>query len=230
MATPALIRIEDKLQLIHYAGGIMGCDPKTGDILWTCRAPSAQSSPVFGDGLLYADDGRGGQKGAAIDPTGKGDVSKTHVNWEARVEGAAGSSAIFVDEHIYRSSGRNFIRCWSMKTGELVHEIAAPRITPQRQPHRHAGRPHLLRQPRPELRHQGDAEARGAGDQRPRRRRRLHDAAVSNGPHLHQGELASVVHRQEVKAEKFWASRDSIATHSSKTSCGLDAPRDARIV
>jgi len=93
------------------------------------RTTACQSSPVFGDGWLYADEGSGGQKGAAIDPTGAGDVSKTHVRWESRVEGVAGSSAIYVDGHIYRSSGRNFIRCWSMKTGELVHEISAPRIT-----------------------------------------------------------------------------------------------------
>ena len=127
--TPALIRVKGRLQLIHYSGVIMGCDPTNGLILWTCRAPSGQSSPVFGDGWLYADEGSGGQKGAAIDPTGAGDVSKTHVRWESRVEGVAGSSAIYVDGHIYRSSGRNFIRCWSMKTGELVHEISAPRIT-----------------------------------------------------------------------------------------------------
>jgi outer membrane protein assembly factor BamB len=134
MATPALIRIKDRLQLIHYAGGITGSDPKTGEILWTCKAPSSQSSPVFGDGLLYADAGRGGQKGAAIDPTGSGDVSKTHVKWESRVEGVAGASAIFVAGHIYRPSGPDFIRCWSMKDGEFVHEIKAPRVSPSASP------------------------------------------------------------------------------------------------
>lgn len=134
MATPALLDIKGKKQLIHYANGIMGCDPRTGDVIWTCRAPSSQSSPVFGMGLLYADAGRGGQKGAAIDPTGTGDVTKTHVRWESRVEGVAGSTAIYVDGHIYRSSGQDYIRCWSMKDGELVHEIKASRITPSGSP------------------------------------------------------------------------------------------------
>ena len=94
MATPALIRINDTLQLIHYAGGIQGLDPATGEVLWSCKAPTSQSSPAYGAGLLFADAGRGGQNGAAIDATGKGDVSKTHVKWQARVEGVAGSSAI----------------------------------------------------------------------------------------------------------------------------------------
>ena len=130
MATPALIRIKDQLQLIHYAGGVMGCDPKTGDIRWTCKAPSSQSSPAFGGGLLFVDAGRGGQQGAAIDPTGSGDVSTSHVRWQVRVEPVAGASAIIVDGHVYRASGQNFIRCWSLKDGELVHEIEAPRLSP----------------------------------------------------------------------------------------------------
>ncbi len=134
MATPALIRIQDRLQLIHYAGGIQGIDPATGEVLWSCRAPSSQSSPVYGSGLLYADAGRGGQIGAAVDPTGKGDVSKTHVKWETRVEGVAGSSAIIVGDHVYRSSGQGFIRCWALATGELVHEEKTPRITPSASP------------------------------------------------------------------------------------------------
>jgi outer membrane protein assembly factor BamB len=134
MATPALIRIDGKLQLIHYAGGIQGLDPATGELIWTCRAPTSQSSPCYGGGLLFADAGRGGREGAAIDPTGKGDVSKTHVKWKTEVEGVAGSSAIIVGDHIYRSSGQDFIRCWDVKSGELVDEIRAARITPSSSP------------------------------------------------------------------------------------------------
>ena len=134
MATPAVIRIGDKLQLIHYAGGIQGLDPATGELLWNCKAPSSQSSPVFGNGLLYADHGRGGEIGAAIDPIGKGDLSKTNVKWETRVKGVAGSSAIAVDGYLYRSTGSSLIRSWSLKNGEPVDEINAPRITPSASP------------------------------------------------------------------------------------------------
>jgi outer membrane protein assembly factor BamB len=134
MSTPALLRIQGKTQLIHYAGGIQGLDPANGNLLWSCKAPTSQSSPAYGAGLLFADQGRGGQKGAAIDPTGEGDVSKTHVKWETRVEGVSGSSAIIVGDHVYRSSGNNFIRCWSMADGSLVHEEKAPRLTPSASP------------------------------------------------------------------------------------------------
>jgi outer membrane protein assembly factor BamB len=134
MPTPALIRVKDKLQLVHYAGGMQGLDPWTGETLWICKAPTSQSSPVYGAGLLYGDAGRGGQLGAAVDPTGAGDVSKTHVKWQTRVEGVSGASAIFVDGHIYRASGPSMLRCWSMASGELVAEKEAKRISPSASP------------------------------------------------------------------------------------------------
>ena len=136
MSTPALIRVQDKVQLIHHSGGVQGIDPVTGDVLWWCQVPTSESSPVYGCGLLYADPGDGmGQRGAAIDPTGTGDVSKTHVRWQARVDGVAGSSAIIVGKQVYRSSGRQgFIRSWALANGELAHEKETPRITPSASP------------------------------------------------------------------------------------------------
>lgn len=134
MPTPALIRVQDKTQLIHYAGGIQSLDPATGALLWSCRAPSSQSSPVFGSGLLFVDAGRGGQAGAAVDPTGTGDVTKTNIKWEAKVAGAAGSSAIIVGDYVYRVSDPGIIRCWKLATGELVYAERTERISPSASP------------------------------------------------------------------------------------------------
>jgi outer membrane protein assembly factor BamB len=135
MPTPALLRIQDKTQLIHYAGGMQALDPATGELLWFCKAPTTSySSPAFGGGLLYADAGRGGQTGTAVDPTGKGDVTKTHVKWQAKVTSAAGSSPIVVGEYLYRISDPGLIRCWKVQTGELVYEERTPRITPSSSP------------------------------------------------------------------------------------------------
>lgn len=134
MPTPVLVSIAGRTQLIHYAGGVQALDPKDGTLIWSCRAPTSQASPIYGDGLLYADAGRGGQEGAAIDPTGKGDVSKTHVKWRTRAEGVAAASAILVGKHIYRASGQDYIRCWSLTDGELLKELKAPRISPSASP------------------------------------------------------------------------------------------------
>src|SRR5262249_1576210 len=69
-------------------------------------------------------------------PTGKGDVSKTHVKWQVPVdgEGTAGSSGIIVGAYLYRGSGHEHIRCWTMAAGEMGHEVKAPRLTPSASP------------------------------------------------------------------------------------------------
>jgi outer membrane protein assembly factor BamB len=134
MATPALVRIQNKTQLIHNAGGIQGLDPATGELLWFCRATSSQSSVVFGSGMLFVDAGRGGQTGTLVDPTGKGDVTKTHVKWQTKVVGAAGTSPIIVGDYLYRISDPGLIRCWKRETGELLYEERTPGITPSASP------------------------------------------------------------------------------------------------
>ena len=119
MPTPVLVRIGGKPQLIHYAGGVQGLKPATGELLWFCKGQSVSwASPVFGNGLLYVDEGRGGKTGSAIDPTGSGDVSKTHVKWKTDVKGPAGSSAIIVGDYLYRIGDQGNLRCWKAATGE----------------------------------------------------------------------------------------------------------------
>jgi outer membrane protein assembly factor BamB len=133
-ATPAVLRIGGKPQLIHNVGGIQGFDPDTGEQLWSCRCESSQTSVTFGGGLLYVDSGRGGRTGTAVDPTGSGDVTKTHIKWQTQVSGAAGTSPIVVGDYLYRIGSNGVIRCWTMQDGELVYEKRAERITPSASP------------------------------------------------------------------------------------------------
>ncbi len=133
-ATPALIRVGEKTQLIHNAGGIQGIDPASGELIWSCKAESSHSSVTFGDGLLFVDHGRGGRLGTAVDPTGSGDVSKTHVKWQTTSVGAAGTSPIIAGGLLYRICSNGILRCWRMTDGELVYEKRAERITPSASP------------------------------------------------------------------------------------------------
>lgn len=135
MATPALMKIGDKQQLIHFAGGMQGLDPATGDLIWNCKVTSSQSSPVIGSGLIFADSGRGGKIGALVDPTGKGDVSKTHKKWEVTDHpGAAASSAIIVDKYIYRVADPGRIICRDLGSGEMVFDERTDKISPSASP------------------------------------------------------------------------------------------------
>jgi outer membrane protein assembly factor BamB len=135
MSTPAVFRIQDRMQLIHFAGGIQSLDPATGELIWFCRGVTAgQSSPVYGSGLIYADPGRGGGNCNAVDANGTGDVSKTHVKWQVKGTTAAGSSAIVVGDLLYRGCDQSKIVCRQLATGEVAYEEWAPRLTPSASP------------------------------------------------------------------------------------------------
>jgi hypothetical protein len=88
-------------------------------------------SRAFGSGLLFVDPGTGAMAvGTAIDPTGKGDVSNTHVKWQTRGgPEAAGCSPIIVGDHVYRA-GNPGIKCWKLADGELVDEKRLARVFP----------------------------------------------------------------------------------------------------
>jgi outer membrane protein assembly factor BamB len=87
---------------------------------------------VFGAGILYVDAGTetpyDSPTGAAVDPTGKGDVTKTHVKWQTKVPPADGASAIIVGDYLYRVSRPGVLRCWRLATGQLVYDERLPGI------------------------------------------------------------------------------------------------------
>jgi outer membrane protein assembly factor BamB len=135
MPTPALIKIGGRTELIHYAGGVQGLDPATGEVLWFCRGPAVSwASPAFGRGLLYVDEGRGNRPGSAVDPTGTGDVSKTHMKWQNKIKGWAGTSAIIVGDYVYRVSDPGILHCLKLDTGEPVYEERLLKISPSASP------------------------------------------------------------------------------------------------
>jgi outer membrane protein assembly factor BamB len=141
MSTPVLIRVGDRTQLIHFAGGIRGLDPASGKLLWSCRVSTDWASPVYASGILYADAGTKSVfpngtpgTGAAIDPTGKGDVTKTHIKWQTKVPEADGASAIIAGDYVYRVSKPDVLRCWKLDTGRLVYAERLSRVSTMASP------------------------------------------------------------------------------------------------
>src|SRR5205085_7318521 len=81
-STPVVVEIKGKPQLLVAASNaVQGLDPATGKVLWWCAGAGDTASPVYGSGVVYVDSGRGGP-GVAVDPTGTGDVTKTHLKWK----------------------------------------------------------------------------------------------------------------------------------------------------
>lgn len=78
--TPLAIDVQGRRQLVINAEPIVAYDPDDGRELWSCHGmmPCVAPSPVFGHGLVYASSGRTGPV-MSIDPSGRGDVTETHV-------------------------------------------------------------------------------------------------------------------------------------------------------
>ncbi len=126
-STPALAQFKDKTQLlVASAHAIEGVDPENGETLWTCKGDTKGSprigdtvTPVFGGGLVYCDSGRGGPA-VAIDPTGSGDVTATHLKWTLPQVPEGFSSPVIVGDNLYRLASPGVLKCWTLATGEPV--------------------------------------------------------------------------------------------------------------
>jgi outer membrane protein assembly factor BamB len=122
-STPVLAKIKGQTQLlVGSANGLQGLDPDGGKILWRVQTGDRTGdtvSPVLGSGLVYCDSGRGGP-GIAVDPTGDGDVSRTHLKWKINSIPDGFSSPVIVGDYLYRLHNPGVIACWKLSDGTLV--------------------------------------------------------------------------------------------------------------
>jgi outer membrane protein assembly factor BamB len=134
-STPVLIEVAGEPQLIIAAsgggesdGGIQSLDPRSGEQLWFCRGGGEAASPAYGAGIVYCDNGRGGP-GLAIDPTGRGDVTKTHIKWRVNTVPEGIGSPTIVGDRVYRLHTPNILKCWNALTGEQVYAQRLDKLT-----------------------------------------------------------------------------------------------------
>jgi len=122
-STPVLTKVNGKTQLLMAtANGPQGLDPDTGDMLWSYQTGNRVGdtvSPLYHDGLVYVDSGRGGPA-VTVDATGMGDVSKTHLKWSLKSVPEGFSSPVVVGELLYRVHNPDLLSCLRWKTGEVV--------------------------------------------------------------------------------------------------------------
>jgi outer membrane protein assembly factor BamB len=119
-STPVLVKIKGKTQLLVAASNaLQGVDPANGKIVWWCSAQGDAVSPVYGGGVVYLDSGRG-STGVAVDPTGEGDVTKTHLKWKVSSVPEGFSSPVIVGDYLYRVHNPGILKCWKLDSGEQV--------------------------------------------------------------------------------------------------------------
>lgn len=125
-STPLLIEVNQKPQLVVASSSeLQGLEPTSGNVIWSARIKGDVPTPAFGAGVVYTEDGRGGA-GAAVDPTGMGDVTETLLKWKSKSIPEGYSSPTIAGEYVYRSHNPGVLNCLKLSTGEVVYSGRLP--------------------------------------------------------------------------------------------------------
>jgi outer membrane protein assembly factor BamB len=126
-ATPFIYRPkEGPPQLICSSSlsGVSALDPHTGQTLWTTKSMPQRTvgSPVLAGGLLFQCCGAAGQGTlmVAVDPTGRGDVSKTHIRYTRTRLLPYVPTPIACDDNLFLWSDHGVVCCIDPATGKDV--------------------------------------------------------------------------------------------------------------
>ncbi|HEY1051447.1 MAG TPA: PQQ-binding-like beta-propeller repeat protein [Prosthecobacter sp.] len=123
--TPVIVKVDGHDELVLNASGkLRAFDPLTGEELWSCNSIKAAElcpSVVAHDGVIFVIGHPGGQS-QAVKAGGKGDVSATHLLWQAQ-KGSNVGSPVYRDGHLYFiNDSRGVATCLDAKTGAVVYE------------------------------------------------------------------------------------------------------------
>jgi len=141
-STPVIVDVAGVPQmLVSASNAIQGIDPTTGELIWWCSAAGDASSPAFAAGRVFSDSGRGG-RAVCVDPTGHGDVTRTHLQWTFPQIPEGLSSAIIASNRpsasspdrqskarVYRTHNPETIKCIDLETGQLVFAERLPGVS-----------------------------------------------------------------------------------------------------
>jgi len=127
--TPILLDVDGKPQVIALGSGIVqGLDPATGEPIWWAKCKGFGESPASSGTLLYVDKGCN-ETAACIDPTGKGDVTATHVKWTREKSPGDYASPVVFGGHVYKVCKEGEIACLDLATGKEVYTAKLKKVS-----------------------------------------------------------------------------------------------------
>jgi outer membrane protein assembly factor BamB len=121
--TPNILEVNGKAQLISTAGDVIqGFDPETGARLWSVysEGEGVTSGFAMGDGRIFAASGYMDHVLRAVRTGGKGEVTDSHIVWEARKGVPSQSSLLYLKPHIYGVSEGGIATCYHAADGRVI--------------------------------------------------------------------------------------------------------------
>lgn len=117
---PVVIDTAGKKQLVLTGSkSVASYDPDTGNQHWVIDGPTEQfvSSMVLHDGVLLMTAGYPKHWVMAIDPSGTGNVTKSHELWSKPNEGGYVPSPVAHGGKLFLVDDKGVASCWDVKTG-----------------------------------------------------------------------------------------------------------------
>lgn len=121
--TPQLIQVNGQSQIISPGSNIVqALSPADGSVIWFMRYDgySVVPRPIYADGTVFVCTGYNTPKLLAIDASGKGDVTKTHLKWSYGTSVPATPSILKVGDQIVMASDNGIASGIDMRTGKEV--------------------------------------------------------------------------------------------------------------
>ncbi len=128
--TPIVVEVDGKELLISNSSFMcFAHDVNTGEVIWTIQYgdDSTVSQPLYYDGLVYVNSGWLFEDNKpfwtrqyAVDPSGEGDVTQTHVKWTYEDEVPQIPTPVIVNGLMYMVHDRGMATCIDAKTGAVV--------------------------------------------------------------------------------------------------------------
>jgi outer membrane protein assembly factor BamB len=122
-STPLVVQAPAGAELlVNSSERIDVYDPRTGQLLWFAGAPRQTPIPsaVFHDGRIYLSRGYRNSDYMAIRPGGRGDVTATHVEWQAPAGASYVPSLLYYDGLLYMTNEVGVMTCADARTGQTV--------------------------------------------------------------------------------------------------------------
>ena len=126
-ATPNIIEHDGRKQLISPAAeATYSYDPATGQELWFIRhgagfGYNVTCRPIYRHGLIFTNSGIS-KNLFAIDPSGAGDVTDTHIRWTTRRGGSHIPAPLVVGDNLYMiSDSGGMVSCFEAITGKQIY-------------------------------------------------------------------------------------------------------------
>jgi outer membrane protein assembly factor BamB len=119
---PVIVHAAGKQQMVLTGSKcVTAYDPDTGKVIWIVDGPTEQfvSSIVLHDGIILLTAGFPVYWVMAIDPSGTGDVTKTHVLWKKKNEGGYVPSPVAAGGKLFLVTDTGLASCWDVKSDKM---------------------------------------------------------------------------------------------------------------